>query len=355
MASKIIDKTKSALGMSGGHDIKLAGKKVHSTGYGLMGLTAFYGDPTPQEQAFSAMKAALDSGANFWNGGEFYGSPEANSLHLLNAYFTKYPEDADKVVLSIKGGAVPGQMVPDGRPENVKRSIDECMKQLDGKKFLDLFECARVDPKVPIEQTLAAAKEYVDAGKIGGICLSEASEKSIRRAAKVIKVEGVEVEFSLWATEILDNGVAKACAELDIPIIAYSPLGRGFLTGQIKKIDDLPENDFRRHMPRFSQENFNKNLKLVEEIEGIAQRKGVTAGQIGMAWVKKMGEKPGMPRMLPIPGSTKAERVKENAVEVDLSEKDMEEIDAVLKSFKPTGGRYPEHVAALNFGDSPDE
>lgn len=356
MAAKIIDKTKSALGMDKQtHDITLTGKKVHSTGYGLMGLTAFYGDPTPRDQAFAAMKAALDSGANFWNGGEFYGSPEANSLHLLNAYFTKYPEDADKVVLSIKGGAVPGQMVPDGRPENVRRSIDECLKVLGGAKKLDLFECARVDPKVPIEQTLRAAKEYVDAGKIGGICLSEASEASIRRAAKVIKVEGVEVEFSLWATEILDNGVAKACADLDIPIIAYSPLGRGFLTGQIKKIDDLAQNDFRRHMPRFSPENFDKNLKLVEEIEGIAKRKGVTAGQVGLAWVKRMGEREGMPRVLPIPGSTNAGRVKENAVEVELSEMDMQEIDGVLKSFSVEGGRYPEAVGALNFGDSPEE
>ena len=353
MAAKIIDKTKSALGLGHKHDITIAGRKVHSTGYGLMGLTAFYGDPTPQDQAFAAMKAALDSGANFWNGGEFYGSPEANSLHLLNAYFTKYPEDAEKVVISIKGGAVPGQMVPDGRPENVRRSIDECLKQLDGKKRLDVFECARVDPKVPIEQTLRAAKEYVDAGKLGGICLSEASEASIRRAAKVIKVEGVEVEFSVWATEILDNGVAKACAELDIPIIAYSPLGRGFLTGQIKSIDDLPQNDFRRYMPRFQPENFEKNLKIVEEMKKIADAKGVTAGQIGLAWVKKTGEKPGMPKIMPIPGSTSPARVKENAVDVELSAKEMEEIDGILKSISVVGGRYPDD--ALNFGNSPEE
>lgn len=336
-------------------DIALTGKKVGSTGYGMMGLTAFYGDPTPQDQAFAAMKAALDTGANFWNGGEFYGSREANSLHLLNAYFTKYPEDADKVVLSIKGGAVPGQMAPDGRPDNVRRSIDECLKQLDGKKYLDLFECARVDPNVPIEQTLGAAKEYVDAGKIGGICLSEASEKSIRRAAKIVKVEAVEEEFSLWSTEILDNGVAKACAELDIPIIAYSPLGRGFLTGQIKKLDDLADNDFRRYSPRFQGENFDKNIKLVQEIEKIAAQKGVTAGQIGLAWVKKMGQRAGMPKILPIPGSTNPARVKENVVDVDLSEGDMEEIDAILKSFTVTGGRYPEGVSALSFGDSPEQ
>lgn len=356
MASNIIDKTKSALGIAKGSDITLAGHKIHSTGYGLMGLTwAVYGDPVPYDEAFTAMKAALDTGANFWNGGEFYGPVEANSLQLLNAYFTKYPEDAAKVVISIKGGALPGQAIPDGSPENVRRSIDECLKQLDGKKKLDLFECARVDPKTPIEVTLRTAKEYVDAGKIGGICLSEASEASIRRAAKVVKVEGVEVEFSLWSTEILDNGVAKACAELDIPIIAYSPLGRGFLTGQIKKLDDLGENDFRRHMPRFSPENFDKNIKIVEEIEELAKKKGVTSGQIGLAWVKKMAERPGMPKVVPIPGSKSPSRIRENAVDVILSEQEMKEIDGILKSIDIAGGRYPHHTEVLNFGDSPEE
>jgi pyridoxine 4-dehydrogenase len=195
------------------------------------GMT-FRPTPPPQEQAFKAMRAALESGSYFWNGGEVYGTTEHNSLHLLHEYFVKYPEDAPKVVLSIKGGYTPGGILGgqvDGSPANVKRSIDECLRVLDGKKFLDLFECARVDPKVPIETTVAAINEYVLAGKIGGISLSEVSEKTVRRAAKVAKIAAVEVEFSLWATDILDNGIAKACAELDIPIIAYSPLGRGFL------------------------------------------------------------------------------------------------------------------------------
>jgi pyridoxine 4-dehydrogenase len=178
------------------------------------------------------MRAALESGANFWNGGEIYGSAERNSLQLLHEYFVKYPEDAHKIVLSIKGGYTPGGILGgkvDGSPENVKRSVDECLRVLDGKKSLDLFECARVDPNVPIETTIAAINDYVKSGKIGGISLSEVSEKTIRRAAKVAKIAAVEVEFSLWATDILDNGIAQACAELDIPVIAYSPLGRGFL------------------------------------------------------------------------------------------------------------------------------
>jgi pyridoxine 4-dehydrogenase len=189
--------------------------------------------PLSNKVAFGAMRASLDMGANFWNGGEIYGSTERNSLHMLNEYFTKYPEDADKVVLSIKGGYTPGGILvggrPDGSPENVKRSIDECLKVLDGKKFLDLFECARVDPNVPIETTVATINEYVKAGKIGGISLSEVNAQTIRRAAKVAKISAVEVEFSLWSTDILYNGVAEACAELNIPVVAYSPIGRGFL------------------------------------------------------------------------------------------------------------------------------
>jgi pyridoxine 4-dehydrogenase len=166
------------------------------------------------------MKASLDAGCNFWNGGEFYGTPERNSLQLLNKYFTKYPEDAEKVVLSIKGVLNVERLRPDGSPEGVKRSVERCLKLLDGKKKIDIFEAARVDPNVPIETTLKALEEYVKAGKIGGICLSEVSANTIQRAVKVTKIVGCEVELSLWATDILKNGVAAACAEHGIPVIA---------------------------------------------------------------------------------------------------------------------------------------
>lgn len=185
--------------------------------------------PLSFDHSCTVMRTALEHGSNLWNGGEFYGSQDRNSLHLLNDYFTKFPGDSEKVVLSIKGGMKPGQMIPDGSEENVSRSIDECLRLLDGKKFLDIFECARVDPNVPIETTIEAIAKYVKSGKIGGISLSECSAQTIRRANKVHRISAVEVEFSLWATEISTNGVAQTCAELDIPIIAYSPLGRGFL------------------------------------------------------------------------------------------------------------------------------
>lgn len=175
------------------------------------------------------MKTALRLGANNWNGGEFYGTKERNSLHLLNEYFTKYPEDADKVVLSIKGGMAPNEFRIEGTKKNVQRSIDESLRLLDGKKALDLFEVARVDPDVPIEDTVSYIAEYVKAGKLGGISLSEVSAQSIRKAHGVHPISAVEIEFSMYATEILENDVASTCAELGIPIIAYSPLGRGFL------------------------------------------------------------------------------------------------------------------------------
>jgi pyridoxine 4-dehydrogenase len=351
MAS-IIDKTKSALGMNK-DDIKIAGGKVHSTGYGLMGLT-WRAEPPSQEQAFSAMKAALDDGANFWNGGELYGPPQRNSLHLLNEYFTKYPEDAKKVVISIKGGLKPGEMAPDGSPENTRRSIEECLKVLDGKKKLDIWESARVDPNTPIEITMREAEKFVKSGQLGGISLSECSANTIRRAAKVTKIDAVEVEFSLWATEILENGIAQACAEFDIPIVAYSPLGRGFLTGQIRSPDDIPEGDFRKHVPRFQPGNFEKNLKLVDELEKLAKKKNCTPGQIGIAWVKAQSGRGGNPIIIPIPGATTPERVKENMVDVDLSENDIKEIDSLLASVQVEGGRYPEAASGLLFGDSPE-
>jgi aryl-alcohol dehydrogenase-like predicted oxidoreductase len=176
------------------------------------------------------MRAAVANGSIAFNGGEIYGTPERNSLQLLSEYFTKYPEDADKVVLSIKGGCIPGTMAePDGSRKNVSRSIDECLKVLDSKKSLDLFEVARLDPKVPVEETVSTIAEYIKAGKVGGLSLSEVNANTIRKIHAMHPVAAVEAEFSLWSTDILENGVAETCGELGIPIVAYSPLGRGFL------------------------------------------------------------------------------------------------------------------------------
>ncbi len=213
---------------------EILGRKIGNIGYGLAGkyslsvnhlvliprsgLTGRSTIPS-EEQAFDALRAALAADCNFWDGGDIYGTPEYNSLTLLKKYYEKYPGDADKVVLNIKGAMHPG-MKPDGSPEFVKKSVTNCLEMLGGKGRIDMFECARRDPDVPLEQTLRALAELVDEGKIGGVALSEVSADTIREAAKITTIVAVEVELSLWSTEPLTNGIAKACAELKIPIIA---------------------------------------------------------------------------------------------------------------------------------------
>lgn len=320
---------------------QITGKQVGPVGYGMMNLTVPW-TKIPQEQAFAAMREALKQGSNFWNAGEFYGTPARNSLHLLNEYFTKYPEDAEKVVLSVKGGFKYGSMEMDGSKENVVRSIEECLKVLDGKKFIDVFECARVDPKVPIEETISYIASYVESGKIGGIGISEANAANIRKAASVHPIAAVEAELSLWSTHILDNGTVEVCGELGIPIIAYSPLGKGFLTGRIKTYEDLQEvNPVLTHYPRFQKDVFDENLKLVHEIDELAAKKGCTPGQVAIAWVNAQGNKSGNSTFIALPGSSRVEGVAENCKTVKLTSEELDSIDAILKKFEVKGDRYP--------------
>ena len=171
-----------------------------------------------EEQGLAAMRTALEAGCNLWNGGEFYGPPERNSLFWLNKYYAKYPDDASKVVLNIKGAFVNYQ--PDGSPEGVRRSVETCLRQLGPRGKIDMFECARKDPKTPIDVTMQALEELVKEGKIGGVALSEVNANTIREAAKVTKIAAVEIELSLFCTDVLTNGVADACAGLKIPMIA---------------------------------------------------------------------------------------------------------------------------------------
>jgi len=326
---------------------QLLGNDVGSTGYGLMGLT-WRANPQPIEESFKAMKASIEVGNIFWNAGEFYGTPEYNSLHLLNKYFSKYPEDASKVVLSVKGALK--HMHPDGSPENIKRSVENCLKLLDGKKSIDIFEPARVDKNTPIETTLRALEEYVKAGKIGGIALSEVSAATIKRAVKVTKIVAVEVELSLWSLDILNNGVAAACAEHNILVVAYSPIGRGFLTGEFQKLEDIPEDSFLRTSPKCHPENFENNIDLVRKLQDIASKKGCTPAQLAISWVRHLSKKNGNPEIIPIPGATNPERVRENAKDVGLSSSESEAIDSILKSFTVQGSRYGGPGAAYTEG-----
>jgi pyridoxine 4-dehydrogenase len=321
----------------------IAGREVGAIGYGLMGLT-WRPQPITDEQAFASMKAAINAGSIFWNGGEFYGdTPKIANLELLNRYFTKYPEDAEKIVLNVKGGLdiYGAYLTPKCDRASVHKSIDNILRVLDGKKFLDVFECARVDPTIQIEETIAAIAEYVKAGKIGGIGLSEVSAATIRRAHAIHPIVSVEVEVSLWATEIFEKGgVADTCLELGIPIIAYSPLGRGFLTGELKSFDDIPEGDFRKLIDRFQPGNFERNLELVRAVQKLAEQKNVKPSQLALEWVIRQGQKPRRPVVIPIPSSTKVERVVENTTRVNLTDGDLKELDDLLAGFDIVGGRY---------------
>ncbi|KAI1083639.1 putative aldo/keto reductase [Whalleya microplaca] len=319
---------------------QIIGKEVGPTGFGLMGLT-WRDTPCPQDQAFEALRTALKNGSNFWNGGQFYGAPNYNSLVLLERYFEKYPEDAEKVVLSIKGGMNPETRQTDGSPENTRRSIDACLAQLKGRKKLDIFESARRDPNVPLEVTFGVIeKEYIQTGKVGGISLSEVRAETIHEAVKYTKVVAVEVELSSFTTDVLENGIAAACAQYGIPLIAYSPIGRGMLTGQIRKPEDADSMIHKFQFPRFSPDNFEKNMQLVHKVEELAGKKGCTPAQLAINWTRALSRRPGMPTIIPIPGSTTVARVEENSKLIDLTDEDMAQIDTILANFTPAGGRY---------------
>ena len=197
---------------------QILGHNVGSIGYGLQWHTLGHILPS-EEQAFDAMRAAVELGCLLWDGGEFYGKPEYNSLVLLNRFFSKFPQYAGKVVLNIKGASEP-TMMPNGSPDFVRKSVSNCLAQLGGKAKIAMFECARRDKRVPLETTLSTLKELVEEGKIGSVALSEVNAATIRQAAEVVKISAVEVELSLWCTDPLSNGIAKTCAELDIPILA---------------------------------------------------------------------------------------------------------------------------------------
>lgn len=245
------------------------------------------------------------------------------------------------MILSIKGGLRPDR-TSDGTPEGVRRTVDNCLKILDGHKKLDLYQCARVDRETPIEDTINTLAELVKEGKIGGISLSEVSANTIRRAVKIHKISTVEVEVSLWEDHVLKDGIAEACAEFGIPIIAYSPIGRGFLSGEFKTVEDLPKDDFRRFFPRFHPENFGKNIELVEKVQTIAEKNGITNAQLAINWVRQLSQRSGSPVFIPIPGASSRDRVKENSQVIDLAQEDLAAIDQLVESFETSGDRYPE-------------
>ncbi|KAI1821150.1 NADP-dependent oxidoreductase domain-containing protein [Xylaria intraflava] len=315
-------------------------------GFGLMGMT-WRANQTPDDQAFAAMKTAINNGATFWSSADFYGTsdPLAN-VALVSRYFTKYPEDASKVTLMVKGCLDPKTLSPTNSRAATRASAENILRVLNGKKSVDIFGPARGDPSVPMEETLAELKALVNEGKIKGVGLSEVGAETIKKAHAIIPLAAVEVEFSLWSTEILTNGVAAACKARNIPIVAYSPLGRGFLTGQLKSLSDVPAGDIRLYFDRFQPENFSKNLVLVDKLKAFAEKKGVTPPQLALAWILANSESGNVGTIVPIPGATTAPRVAENTQQATLSTAEKAELDAILKSIPISGGRYNQQLEA---------
>ncbi|KAG6365593.1 hypothetical protein INS49_007204 [Diaporthe citri] len=275
--------------------------------------------------------------------------PPTAGLSLLRRYFEKYPEDAPKVTLFIRACFDPVNLVPTCTRDGVRASWDECNQILGGVKKIDVFDPAHIDQNVPVEETIGALEELQDEGKqswsswhpckISAVGVSEVRAETIRRASAVTPIKYAEIEFSLWSTEMLSNGVAAAAKERNVSLLTYAPLGYGFLSGAIKKLEDIPIGDIRHMFGRFQPEHFEKNLKLVDEIQAFAKAKGATAAQVALAWIRKHSNAGDCGVIVPIPGATGPDRVLENSKLVELSTREKEEVDGILARFDVAGHR----------------
>jgi aryl-alcohol dehydrogenase-like predicted oxidoreductase len=310
------------------------GLEVSAIGLGCMGMSDFYG-PSDEDTNLRVLNAALDIGINFLDTSDAYGVG-ANERLLAKVLNTR----REDIVLATKFGYVRSPegafLGINGTPEHVHAACDASLKRL-GVDHIDLYYQHRVDPKVAIEETVGAMAELVKAGKVRYLGLSEASANTIRRAAQVHPITALQSEYSLWSRD-LEATILPTCEELGIGIVAYSPLGRGFLTGAIKKPEDLTAGDVRRGNPRFSSENFAGNLQLVEVVAQIAREGGYTPAQVALAWLLDCA-----PYIVPIPGTRNIKRLKENAlsVMVRLNEAQLERLYGILHERPVTGARYP--------------
>ena len=325
------------------------GFEVAEIGLGCMGMSEFYSGRDDQESE-ATIHRALDQGVTLLDTADMYG-PHINEELVGRAVRSWKGGTRDDIKIATKFGIVreptdnaggspfAGNRSINGRPEYVKQSCDGSLKRL-GVDTIDLYYQHRVDPDTPIEETVGAMAELVQAGKVRYIGLSEAGPEVIRRANKVHPITALQSEYSLW-TRDPEDGVLQTCRELGIGFVAYSPLGRGFLTGRFKSVEDFPADDYRRHSPRFQGENFQKNLDLVAKIESLAKQKGATASQLALAWVLAQGND-----IVPIPGTKRRKYLDENlaAANLRLSDEELREIDQVAPMGVAAGERYPAHV-----------
>jgi aryl-alcohol dehydrogenase-like predicted oxidoreductase len=307
---------------------------VSALGLGCMGMSEFYGDGDEQE-SIATIHEFLDAGGSLLDTADMYG-PFTNEKLVGRAIAGR----RDEAVLATKFGnerREDGSWVGiNGRPEYVRSACDASLQRL-GVDHIDLYYQHRVDKTVPIEDTVGAMAELVQAGKVRHLGLSEASAATIRRAHAVHPITALQTEYSLWEREP-ETKVFPVLAELGIGFVPYSPLGRGFLTGQIRSVDDFAEDDFRRHSPRFQGDNFTRNLELVDRVRELADKKQCTPGQLALAWLLAQGE-----HIVPIPGTKKRERLRENlgAVDIELSQDELELLDQLAPAGTTAGARYP--------------
>ena len=314
---------------------------VSAQGLGCMGMSEFYGTGD-QAEAERTIQRALDLGITFLDTADMYG-PFTNERLVGKAIAGR----RDEVVLATKFGNERGEDGSfrgiNGTPDYVRRACDASLQRL-GVDDIDLYYQHRVDTTVPVEDTWGALRELVEAGKVRHVGISEAAPETIRRAHAVQPVTAVQTEYSLWSRDPEDDGVLATCAELGIGFVAYSPIGRGFLSGRIRSVDDLAPGDYRRTSPRFQGENFTRNLALVDRVREIADEKGVTATQLALAWVMAQGDRAGNPGIVPIPGTKRVAYLEENAAAADvrLTDDDLRRLDEAAPAGATVGDRYPD-------------
>jgi len=317
------------------------GPQVSALGLGCMGMSFAYG-PADENESLQVLRRYLELGGNFLDTAEVYG-PYKNE-ELLGRFLKEVPRNtvivATKFGFRISPGGIRGV---DSSPDNVRRACDASLRRL-GIETIDLYYQHRVDPNVPIEETVGAVAQLVSAGKVRMIGLSEAGPETIRRAAKVHPIAALQSEYSLWSREVETNGVLATCRELGITFVPYSPLGRGFLTGAIQKLEDLDPSDWRRTNPRFGEKALQENLKLAAAVKELAAEKGVTPAQLALAWVLAQGKD-----VVPIPGTKRLRYLEDNmgALKVNLTESDRKKIGERLAQIQVVGERYTPEMMAL--------